>query len=111
MEVLKQQVSKFLYLFKKSKVLWIEIHNDERIDKIRPGTSGRLNNYNNMLKEVLKNNFVELNKIKDNSNFTSDGFHLNKKGQFLLSFNQVEIHFKQYLVLQQGATLVCSISS
>ena len=53
-EVLKQQVSKFLYLFKKSKVLWIEIHNDERIDKIRPGTSGRLNNYNNMLKEVLK---------------------------------------------------------
>ncbi|MAR64554.1 MAG: hypothetical protein CMB83_01295 [Flammeovirgaceae bacterium] len=83
-EIFIKQIKKFLYLFKKSKVLWIEIHNDERIDKERPGTSKRLNNYNFMLREVLKDNFVELKDIKDNSNFTSDGFHLNKKGQWLL---------------------------
>lgn len=81
---LKQDVLKFKSLFKNSKILWLEIYSDERIDKHRPDTLKRLNDYNKMLKGIFKENFVELKDIKKISNFTSDGFHLNKKGQLLL---------------------------
>ena len=44
-----------------------------------------------MLREVLKNSFIELREIKNISNFTSDGFHLNRNGQLLLFEKLVKI--------------------
>ena len=90
-EDLRQQVIKFKNLFNNSKILWLEIYSDEKIDQDRPNTSQRINDYNNMLREVLKNSFIELQEIKNISNFTSDGFHLNKSGQFLLFEKLIKI--------------------
>ena len=90
-EDLRQQVIKFKSLFDNSKILWLEIFSDEKIDQDRPNTSQRINDYNNMLKEVLKNSFIELQEIKNISNFTSDGFHLNRNGQLLLFEKLVKI--------------------
>ena len=90
-EDLRQQVIKFKNLFDNAKILWLEIYSDEKIDQDRPNTSQRINDYNNMLREVLKNSFIELQEIKNISNFTSDGFHLNKSGQFLLFEKLIKI--------------------
>lgn len=90
-EDLRQQVIKFKNLFNNSKILWLEIYSDEKIDQDRPNTSQRINDYNNMLKEVLKNSFIELQEIKNISNFTSDGFHLNRNGQLLLFEKLIKI--------------------
>ena len=91
MEDLRQQVIKFKSLFDNSKILWLEIYSDEKIDQDRPNTSQRINDYNNMLREVLKNSFIELQEIKNISNFTSDGFHLNRNGQLLLFEKLIKI--------------------
>ena len=90
-EDLRQQVIKFKNLFDNAKILWLEIYSDEKIDQDRPNTSQRINDYNNMLKEVLKNSFIELQEIKNISNFTSDGFHLNRNGQLLLFEKLIKI--------------------
>ena len=78
-------------MFDNSKILWLEIYSDEKIDQDKPNTSQRINDYNNMLREVLKNSFIELREIKNISNFTSDGFHLNRNGQLLLFEKLVKI--------------------
>ena len=91
LEDLKQQVIKFKNLFINSNILWLEIYSDEKIDQSRPDTLQRLNKYNKMLKEVLDKNLIKLNDIKNFSNFTSDGFHLNKKGHLLLFEKLIKI--------------------
>ena len=91
LEDLERQVVKFKNLFINSNILWLEIYSDETIDQNRPYTSQRINDYNNMLREVLKNSFIELREIKNISNYTSDGFHLNRNGQLLLFEKLIKI--------------------
>ena len=79
----RQQAIKLRNVFSNSKIFWIEIHSDKRINNERPNTFERLTEYNKTLKDIFGLDFVELNDF-DISNFTSDGYHLNKKGQFKL---------------------------
>jgi lysophospholipase L1-like esterase len=85
----KSSVASFLEIIKKlkssflnSKILWIEIHCDRRIDFERFGTYKFVNNYNEIIKKEFSENFIKIDFKK--KNLANDGFHLNKKGHSIL---------------------------
>ena len=68
-------------------MLWIEIYITE-IEEERSNTLNTIKEFNSILKSSFSDNFIELGEIKNIKNFTFDGYHLNKKGNYLL-FNKL----------------------
>tara|TARA_B100000282_G_C31604603_1_gene431743 strand:+ start:89 stop:769 length:681 start_codon:yes stop_codon:yes gene_type:complete len=76
----EKNIDKLKILFSESKILWLEIFSDERIDNERPNTSKNIDKFNSVLKRNFKENFIEIGEIKNKKFFTLDGYHLNKLG-------------------------------
>ncbi len=81
----KRQIKKIKSLFSESIVLWLEIYSDTNIDEERQNTLSTIKEFNSLLKSSFLENFIELKEIKNIENFNSDGYHLNKRGNYLLS--------------------------
>jgi lysophospholipase L1-like esterase len=75
-------VKKIKCKFSNSKIFWIEIHADPRIDFERRNTYKFIINYNKIIKRELLKNFIKINFKKNH--LSNDGFHLNKKGHLFL---------------------------
>jgi lysophospholipase L1-like esterase len=84
----EKQIKKIRSLFSDSRVLWIEIYSDTKIEEERFNTLNTIKEFNSILKSSFSDNFIELGEIKNIENFTTDGYHLNKKGNYLL-FNKL----------------------
>jgi lysophospholipase L1-like esterase len=78
LETIKKLKSSFL----NSKILWIGIHCDRRIDLQRFGTYKFINNYNELIKKEFLENFIKIDPKK--KNLANDGFHLSKRGHLTL---------------------------
>jgi lysophospholipase L1-like esterase len=76
----EKNINKLKILFSDSKIFWLEIFSDERIDDERPNTKKNIDKFNFILKKNFKQNFIEIGEIKDKKFFTLDGYHLNKTG-------------------------------
>ncbi len=87
----ENNVNKIKLLFSDSKIFWLEIFSDERIDIERPNTKKNIEKFNSSIKKVLDKNFVELKELKDRKYFTKDGYHLNKNGHIKLTNILVEL--------------------
>jgi len=78
----KKNIKKFLLIFVKTKVVWLEISAEPKYEKIRPGVMQRIKDYNEILiKELPEDRFVYIYKslLKQNG-YNNDGIHLNKLG-------------------------------
>jgi lysophospholipase L1-like esterase len=85
----KTSLNSFLEIIKKlknrfsnSKIFWIEIHSDRRIDFSRFGTYEKVKNYNKIIEKEFLENFIKIDSKK--KYLLSDGFHLNRKGHLML---------------------------
>jgi hypothetical protein len=78
LEIIKKLKSSFL----NSKILWIGIHCDRRIDFERFGTYKFINNFNEIIKKEFSENFIKIDSKK--KNLANDGFHLTKRGHLIL---------------------------
>lgn len=77
----KKTVKKFLAVFKQAKIFWLEIVAHSDYEKIRPGVSSRITEYNKIIEDELKDNFVFIKKsINEVNGFNEDNIHWNKFG-------------------------------
>jgi len=84
-EIFEKNIDKIKLLFNKSKILWLEVYSDEKLDSKRPNTIKNINNLNLLLKKKFHKNFIKLADLKKKKYFTSDGFHLNCLGHEYLT--------------------------
>jgi len=83
----KEQIFKIKSCFKKSKIIYIGIHSNNKIDKERPNTHKIINYYNNFLKNEFNELFIDDSIFNKNKDFIEDGYHLNKVGHLKLYNN------------------------
>lgn len=72
--------------FKNSKIIWLEIscHND--YEKKRPGALARKKLFNQRIKEIFQNGYLEMNEdIHKKNFFTQDLHHFTKEGHKLIA--------------------------
>lgn len=71
----------FSNVFYQSKIIWLEIAVHEEYEKIRPGVSKRIVEYNQIIEDEFKDNFLQIkNALNEVNGFNSDNIHLNKFG-------------------------------
>ena len=71
----------FSNVFYQSKIIWLEIAVHEGYEKIRPGVSKRIVEYNQIIEDEFKDNFLQIkNALNEVNGFNSDNIHLNKFG-------------------------------
>ena len=79
-----KQIFKIKSSFKKTKIIYIGIHSNKKVDKERPHTYKIINAYNDILKNQFKELFIDDQIFKKNQHYTKDGYHLNKEGHLIL---------------------------
>lgn len=80
-----QLINKFKIIFDDSKIYWIEISCNEIYENTRPGTLNSKNKYNDLLKKVYDNQFIEIQSLLSKKNsFQKDGIHLNSIGHNII---------------------------
>ena len=89
--VFENNVNKIKLLFNESKIFWLEIFSDERIDDERPNTKKNIEKFNYSIKKVFGKNFIELKELNERKYFTNDGYHLNKNGHTKLTNILIEL--------------------
>ena len=71
----------FSNVFYQSKIIWLEIAVHDEYEKIRPGVSKRIVEYNKIIEDEFKDNFLQIkNALNEVNGFNSDNIHLNKFG-------------------------------
>ena len=90
------EINKLKNNFKKSYIIWIGIHSNFKIDKERPNTFKNIKKYNEAIKEIFKENFIDNN--FNNNCFRKDGYHLNKKGHIDLYKKIISIISRKYKI-------------
>lgn len=81
--------------FKNSKIIWLEIscHND--YEKTRPGVLARKKLFNQKIKEIFQNGFLEMNEDINKKNFfTKDLHHFTKEGHKLIANKIIKLIHK-----------------
>ena len=86
------EAKKLIKNFKKSKIIWIGIHSNRKINQERPHTYEAISKYNKEIKKYFNSNFID-NDLT-NSSFTKDGYHLNHLGHKTL-FKKVSYFFNK----------------
>ena len=76
----KEQILRIKASFSKSKIIYIGIHSNIKINNERPNTFQDIINYNKILKEEFKEYFIDDSIFSLEHDYTEDGYHLNKKG-------------------------------
>jgi len=82
----KKTVKWFSNVFCDSKIIWLEIAIHEDYEKIRPGVLKRIAEYNQIIEEEFKDNFLQIkNALNEVNGFNSDNIHFNKFGHKIVS--------------------------
>lgn len=82
----KKTIKRLLAVFRDSKILWLEIVANSNYEKQRPGVTKRINEYNKILGDELKDNLIGIKKfINEVNGFNSDNIHLNKEGHKIIA--------------------------
>ena len=82
----KKTIKRLAAVFKDSRILWLEIAVNSNYEKQRPGVTKRIDEYNKILADELKDNLISIQKsINDVNGFNSDNIHLNKSGHKVVS--------------------------
>ena len=82
----KKTIKRFLSVFIYSKILWLEIVAHSNYEMQRPGITKRMNEYNKILENELKDNLINTKKfIYDVNGFNSDNIHWNRLGHKVVS--------------------------
>ena len=76
----KEQILRIKASFSKSKIIYIGIHSNIKVNNERPNTFQDIINYNNILKEEFKEYFIDNSIFSLEHDYMEDGYHLNKKG-------------------------------
>ena len=76
----KEQILRIKDSFSKSKIIYIGIHSNIKVNNERPNTFQDIINYNNILKEEFKEYFIDNSIFSLEHDYMEDGYHLNKKG-------------------------------
>ena len=76
----KEQILRIKDSFSKSKIIYIGIHSNIKVNNERPNTFQDIINYNKILKEEFKEYFIDDSIFSFEHDYTEDGYHLNKKG-------------------------------
>ena len=77
----KKTIKKFLAVFSEAKIFWLEIVAHSDYEKIRPGVRSRITEYNEIIEDELKDNFISIKKsINEVNGFNEDNIHWNKFG-------------------------------
>tara|TARA_Y100000389_G_C17465886_1_gene525497 strand:+ start:4460 stop:5134 length:675 start_codon:yes stop_codon:yes gene_type:complete len=76
----EEQVLRIKSSFSKSKIIYIGIHGNKKVNNERPNTFESIINYNKILKEEFKEFFIDDDMFSSEQDYTEDGYHLNKKG-------------------------------
>ena len=84
-ETFEKSIDKIKLLFNKSKIYWLEVYSDEKLDTKRPNTKKNIDKLNLLLKKKFEKNLIKMEDLKKKKYFTSDGFHLNCLGHKILS--------------------------
>lgn len=87
----KEQILKIKASFSKSKIIYIGIHSNLKVNNERPNTFQDIINYNKILKEEFKEYFIDNGIFSSEQDYTEDGYHLNKKGHNKLLQKILEI--------------------
>ena len=81
--------------FKTSKIIWLEIYCHNNYDRDRPGVLKRKNSFNEKIKKILGNDFLEISEeISNNDFYTKDFHHFTKQGHYLIAKKIIE-HIKK----------------
>lgn len=81
----KEQILRIKESFSKSKIIYIGIHSNAKVNDERPNTFQDIINYNKILKEEFKEYFVDDGIFSQEQDYTKDGYHLNKNGHLKLA--------------------------
>lgn len=72
--------------FKSARIIWLEISCEENYERSRPGVLLRKKKFNNIIKNIIKEDFIEIEKeISENKFFTKDMHHFTKMGHQLIA--------------------------
>ena len=84
----ERTAKKLKLIFSDSRILWLEIFvsPEGRYEQIRPGITGRVGIYNNILKKVFGADFVPVQKaLEESGGITADHEHLRAPGHTTIS--------------------------
>ena len=81
----KEQILRIKASFSKSKIIYIGIHSNIKVNNERPNTYQDIINYNKILKEEFKEYFIDDGIFSSEQDYTEDGYHLNKNGHLKLA--------------------------
>jgi hypothetical protein len=94
----KKTIKRFLSVFNKSKIFWLEIVANSDYEKIRPGVQKKIFEYNNIIKDILNDDLILIKKsLNDANGYNSDYVHWNKFGHQVVSellLNKMRKHIK-----------------
>lgn len=83
----RKTVRQFKMVFSNSKIFWVGIGADTKSEKSWPGLNNKMEEFNAILEEVYKNDFVRIQQLFTNiQGFNSqDHMHWNKKGHLAVA--------------------------
>ena len=84
LNIFEKNTNKVKILFQDTKIYWLEIYSDEKIESSRPNTKVNIDKFNTVLKKNFKQNFIKLGQLTKKKYFTRDGYHLNRRGHLEL---------------------------
>ena len=77
----RKTLKKLKLIFPQSKIFWLEICAGSGYEENRPGVNKRMKDYNKIIEEIYRENFVPImHKIDEINGFNADNLHLNKRG-------------------------------
>jgi len=78
----RKTVKKLKLIFPKAKIYWLEICAGPRYEEARPGVNRRMEDYNNIIREIYQDDFIPINgEMLAVDGFNVDNLHWNKHGQ------------------------------
>lgn len=95
----RKTLKRFQLTFSESKILWLEICAETGYEELRPGVTRRMFEYNQIIKEIYNNNFVEISeRMLEIRGFNSDKLHWNKRGHLAVAqiiLDRIKLHLEK----------------
>jgi hypothetical protein len=80
-----RDISIFKKIFKDSKIFWLKISCEDKLEKKFPGVLKNKNDFNEILENIFSSDFIDIEReLKINKGFLEDGLHYNSIGHKII---------------------------